>query len=58
MTVTKEFAGMATVIASSEGALLMFQKQGDALRYIYLAPEFVTSIESKPVFPPIGSKKE
>lgn len=58
LTVTKEFTGMATVIASSEGALLMFQKQGDELRYVYFTPEFATSIETKPVFPPIGSKKE
>lgn len=58
MIVTKEFTGMATVIASSEGALLLFQKQGDELRYIYSAPEFTASMETKPVFPPIGTKKE
>lgn len=58
MTMTKDFTGMATVIASSEGALLLFQKQGIELRYIYSTPEFTTSIETKPVFPPIGSKKE
>lgn len=58
MTMTKDFTGMATVIASSEGALLLFQKQGIDFRYIYSTPEFTTSIETKPVFPPIGSKKE
>lgn len=58
MTMTKDFTGMATVIASSEGALLLFQKQGIEFRYIYSTPEFTTSIETKPVFPPIGSKKE
>jgi len=51
MTVTKEFTGMATVIASSEGALLMAQKQGEDLRYVYSSPEFSTTIEAKPVFP-------
>lgn len=55
--VTKEFTGMAAVIASSEGALLLFQKQNADLRYIYSAPEFTTSIETKPVFPPIGNKE-
>lgn len=58
MVVTKEFTGIATVIASSEGALLLFQKQGKELRYIYSSPEFTASIESKPVFPPIGSNKK
>jgi hypothetical protein len=58
MIVTKEFTGMATVIASSEGAILLFQKQDAELRYIYSAPEFTASIETKSVFPPIGSKKE
>lgn len=57
MTTTEDFTGMATVIASSEGALLLFQKQGVELRYIYSTPEFTTSIESKPVFPPLGSKE-
>ena len=57
-TKTNDFTGMATIIASSEGALLLFQKQGDERRYIYFTPEFTTSIETKPVFPPIGSKKE
>lgn len=55
MTIIKDFTGMATVIASSEGALLLLQKQGAELRYIYSTPEFTTSIETKPVFPPIGS---
>lgn len=54
--ITKEFTGMAAVIASSDGALLMFQKKGSAHRYIYSAPEFTTSVESKNVFQPIGSK--
>lgn len=58
MTLTKAFAGMATVIASSEGALLMFQKQGEEIRYVYFTPEFATSIETKPVFPPLGFTKE
>lgn len=58
MIVTKEFTGMASIIASSEGALLVFQKQGTAFRYIYSAPEFATSIETKSVFPPIGAKKD
>lgn len=58
MIVTKEFTDVATVIASSEGALLLFQKQGIEFRYIYSAPEFTASMETKPVFPPIGTKKE
>jgi hypothetical protein len=57
-TKTNDFNGTAAVIASSEGALLLFQKLGDARRYIYFTPEFTTSIETKPVFSPIGSKKE
>lgn len=57
-TKTNDFTGMATVVASSEGALLLFQKLGDERRYIYFTPEFATSKETKPVFPPIGSKKE
>lgn len=56
--VTKEFTGTAAVIASSEGALLLFQEQKDAFRYIYSAPDFTASMESKSVFPPIGAKKE
>lgn len=58
LTKTNDFTGMSTVIASSEGALLLFQKQGEERRYIYFTSEFTTSIETKPVFPPIGSKKE
>lgn len=58
MIVTKEFTGKASIIASSEGALLLFQKQGTALRYIYSAPEFATSMETNSVFPPIGAKKD
>jgi len=57
MIVTREFTDIATVIASSEGSLLLFQKQGDEFRYIYSAPEFTTSLESKSVFPSIGIKK-
>lgn len=56
MVVTKDFTGIATVIASSEGALLLFQKQGPELRYIYFTPEFTTSVESKPVFQPLGNR--
>lgn len=58
MLVSKEFTGLATIIASSEGALLLFQKQEKELRYIYSAPEFTASMESKPVFAPIGSDKK
>ncbi len=54
--VSKEFEGKATVIASAEGALLLYQKEGTEFRYVYSSPEFTTSIESKDVFPPIGSK--
>ncbi len=56
--VTKEFNGIATVIASSEGALLLFQKEGAEFRYIYSTPEFTTSMESKAVFPPLGARKD
>lgn len=56
--VTKEFTDMATVIASSDGSLLLFQKQGVEFRYIYSAPEFTASIETKSVFPPLGTKME
>lgn len=55
---TKTFNGMATVIASSEGALLLFQKQGAEFRYIYSTQDFATSIETKPVFSPIGHSRE
>lgn len=58
MIVTKEFTGAATVIASSEGTLLLFQKQGIEFRYLYSAPEFTTSLETKSVFPSIGTNKE
>lgn len=54
--VTTTFTGSAAVIASSEGALLLYQKQGTDLRYIYSAPEFTASIETKPVFRPIETK--
>lgn len=47
---TKEFSGSATIIASSEGALLLFQKSGKELRYIYFANNFATTLETKPVF--------
>lgn len=56
--VTKELTGLASVIASSEGTLLLYQKQGVELRYIYFSPEFTASVETKPVFPSIGAKKE
>lgn len=56
--VTKDFAGKAAIIASSEGALLLFQKQGTEMRYVYSAAEFTASIETKPVFPPLETKKE
>lgn len=58
MIVAKEFTGMATVIASSEGTLLLFQKQMGELRYIYSAPEFTASMETNSVFSPIGTNKE
>ncbi|MFQ6403334.1 hypothetical protein ACIDE9_01095 [Methylophilus sp. 'Pure River'] len=57
MVVTKEFTGKANIIASAEGALLLFQKQDDEFRYIYSTPEFTASMETKPVFPPISAKK-
>lgn len=54
-TVTSQFNGKANVLASSEGALLLFQKQGDAVRYIYSTREFTTAIETgEAAFPPIG----
>lgn len=59
MVVTKEFTGMAAVIASSDEALLLFQKQdrtpGSAVRYVFSTPEFTTSVETRRVFPPIGA---
>lgn len=56
-TKANDFTGMAAVIASADGALLLFQKQGGERRYIYLTSEFSTSTETKAVFPPISSKK-
>lgn len=56
--VTKEFEGKAAVIASADGALLLFQKQGTEMRYIYSTAEFTASIETKSVFLPLGAKKE
>lgn len=56
--VTKHFEGTANVIASSDGVLLLYQKAGADFRYLYFCPEFTTSVETRPVFPPIGSKKE
>ncbi|UMR31598.1 hypothetical protein MJ904_05105 [Massilia sp. MB5] len=56
--VAKDFTGKAAVIASSEGALLLLQKQGQELRYIYSTAEFTASMETKPVFTPLGSRKE
>lgn len=58
MIATKEFADMAAVIASSDGSLLLFQKQAADFRYIYFAPEFTTSMETKSVFAPIRPRKE
>ncbi len=58
MIITKEFIGNANVIASTEGTLLLFQKQGDEFRYIYSTPEFTASMETKPVFSPVGAHKE
>jgi len=57
LTMTKDFTGMAAVIASSGGELLLFQKKDVEIRYIYFTPEFTTSVESNSVFPSIGSKK-
>lgn len=57
MIVTKEFTGKAAVIASSETALLLYQKQADQQRYIYSTPEFTATTETKPVFPPIGARQ-
>lgn len=58
MTITKEFTGKATVIASADGALLLFQRHDTATRYIYSSQEFTTSFEANnSVFPPIGNKK-
>ncbi|MYN09202.1 hypothetical protein [Pseudoduganella aquatica] len=56
--VTKEFSGKAAVIASADGALLLLQKQGAEMRYIYSTAEFTASIETKSVFPPLGMRKE
>lgn len=57
MIVSKEFKGNASVIASYGQALLLFQRQNANFRYIYSTPEFSASIESKAVFPPIGTKQ-
>lgn len=53
----KEFSGKATVIASSEDELLLFQKEGSELRYIYFAKEFTTTLETKPVFSSLNISK-
>jgi|GEM_PF-838347 len=58
MIVTREFTGNANIIASTEGALLLFQKQGDEFRYIYSTPEFTASMETKPIFSSVDSNKE
>jgi hypothetical protein len=58
MVVTKEFTGKASVIASSEGALLLFQKQEQGHRYIYSAPEFTATIDIEQVPRSNGTKKE
>lgn len=57
MILTKEFTGMAAVIASSEDALLLFQRQGKEFRYIYSTREFAITIETKPVFQPLSPKQ-
>jgi hypothetical protein len=61
MIVSKEFTGMAAVIASSDGALLLYQKldgrPDSPVRYVYSTPEFTASVETKGVFPPIGATK-
>ncbi|WP_062066415.1 hypothetical protein [Cellvibrio sp. OA-2007] len=54
---TKEFSGRATVIASAEGSLLLFQKEGSELRYIYFSTDFTATIETKPVFSPLNIDK-
>jgi len=58
IVVTKDFTGTATVIGSSEGALLLYQKNGSEFRYIYSAPDFSAAFESKSVFPPFAPKKD
>jgi hypothetical protein len=55
--VSKDFSGEAVVIASSDSALLLFQKKDTAVRYVYLTSEFAASMASKPVFSPIGPKE-
>jgi hypothetical protein len=56
--VTKEFVGKAAVIASADGVLLLLQKKESEMRYIYSTAEFTAAIETKSVFPPLGTKKE
>lgn len=51
LVLTKDFVGMATVIASSGDELLLFQKKGNDFRYIYSAAGFTASFETAPVFP-------
>lgn len=58
IVIMEKFSAMAAVIASSESELLIFQKKGVESRYVYFAPNFITAIESKDVFPPIGSRGE
>ncbi|CAB5721007.1 Uncharacterised protein [Delftia tsuruhatensis] len=55
-TITRNFSGLATVIASSEGSLLLFQKQNKEFRYIYSTSEFTISIETSPIFSSIEYK--
>lgn len=64
MTVTESFTGMANVLASADGALLLFERQGDAFRYIYSSADFATSVvgtaaveSPNPNFSPIGRSK-
>lgn len=54
-TVTTSFSGAATLLASSDRSILLYQKEGDAERYIYSSPEFTTSFESRAgVFSPMN----
>lgn len=48
--ITREFNGIASVIASSGDEILFFQKKDGEFRYVYSAPNFTVSFESKPVF--------
>lgn len=58
LVLTREFEGMATVIASSGSDLLLYQKQDREFRYIYSASEFTVSVETASVFSPLGEKNK